>query len=80
VLVAGLNSQWWVADFRVEQSPEGEGAPGPVSETVRKQVVSASCRQLCWCSLASVRGAGRRSAWWSVSAVCGAREAWSGFA
>jgi hypothetical protein len=34
VLVAGLNSQWRVADFRVEQSPEGGGAPGPVSETV----------------------------------------------
>jgi hypothetical protein len=45
VLVVGLNSHWRVADFRVEQSPEGGGAPGPVSEAVWMQVVSASCHQ-----------------------------------
>jgi hypothetical protein len=46
VLAAGLNRWWWVADSRVEQSPEGEGAPGPASETTWLQVASASCRRL----------------------------------
>jgi hypothetical protein len=43
VLVAGLNRWRWVADSRVEQSPEGEGAPGPASETTWLQVASVSC-------------------------------------
>jgi hypothetical protein len=46
VLVAGLNRRWWVADSRVEQSPEGEGVPGPASETAWLQVASVSCRRL----------------------------------
>jgi hypothetical protein len=53
VLVIGLNSRWQVADSRVEQSPEGEGVRGPVSEAARLQVaygqlppVSAGVRRL----------------------------------
>jgi hypothetical protein len=46
VLGVGLNRRRRVADSRVEQSPEGGGAPGRVSETARMQVASASCRRL----------------------------------
>jgi hypothetical protein len=53
----GLNNRPGVADSRVEQSPEGEGAPGPVSETVWMQVASVSCHRL-W---SVFFGFGRRS-------------------
>ena len=46
MLAVGLNSRWRVADSRVEQSPEGGGAPGPASETWCLQVASVSCRRL----------------------------------
>jgi hypothetical protein len=46
VPVVGLNHRLREADSRVEQSPEGEGAPGPVSETVWMQVASVSCHRL----------------------------------
>ena len=46
MLAVGLNSRRRVADSRVEQSPEGGGAPGPASETWCLQVASVSCRRL----------------------------------
>ena len=74
MLVVGLTHRWREADSRVEQSPEGEGAPGSVSETVWMQVASVSCHRL----RSVFFGFGCRSLaverTVSVSAVCGARE------